>query len=131
MFLISWFIYRQKFNNKKKCILPISVSSRPDSEDGTVFRLYLSLIESPGLFLVQNLLVWSLLPLQSMCPIGCQARVHTILSWACSIAPTSFSALKKYINTIRSSVLSFVLFLCYPKEEPTLIGNVFTIGGED
>lgn len=75
----------------------ISRSSKPAIPAGNVFRLYLSLIWSPGRFLVQNLLVWSLEPEHKMCPSGCQDKVHTILSWACSMAPTSLSALKNYI----------------------------------
>lgn len=73
--------------------LPISTSSKPAMPAGSVFKLYLSRIRSPGRFLVQNLLVWSLEPEHNMCPNGCHANVQTILSCACSIAPTSLSAL--------------------------------------
>jgi hypothetical protein len=34
-------------------------------------------------------------PEQRICPSGCQANVHTMLSWACSMPPTSLSALKQ------------------------------------
>ena len=71
----------------------MSISSKPAIPVGNVFKLYLSRIESPGRFRVQNLLVWSFDPEHKMCPSGCHAKVHTILSCACSMAPTSLSAL--------------------------------------
>lgn len=58
---------------------------------GWAYELYLSFISSPGRFLHQNLLVWSLDPEQRMCPRGCQARDQMKLSWADSMPPISRS----------------------------------------
>ena len=38
--------------------------------------------------------VWSLEPEARMCPSGCHARLHTIVSCASSILPTSLSCLQ-------------------------------------
>lgn len=90
-FIFSLYIVKIYFMRYFK--VPISWSSTPAEPAGNVLRLYLSLIRSPGLLRVQNLDVWSLLPEHKICPNGCQANVQTMLSCACSIAPTSLSAL--------------------------------------
>ena len=51
--------------------------------------LYLSFISSPGLFLHQNLLVWSLDPEHNTWPSGCQERLQMKDSCADSMPPTS------------------------------------------
>ena len=77
-----------------------------------MFKLYLSRIKSPGRFRVQNLIVWSLEPEQSIWPNGCQASVQTILSCAVSTQPISLSVLQK--QTLIYLIKNLCLLATYP-----------------